>query len=272
MKLPIFQVDAFTSSLFLGNPAAVVFPESELTAKTMQSIAAENNLAETAFVIADDESYQIRWFTPTIEVDLCGHATLAAAHVIFNHFGYAGNKVSFSSKSGNLHVCQKGNVLYLDFPANTIRVVEISENIVNGLGKKPIELYKGQDDYLAIFGCEEDVASLSPDMNLLCTIPSRGIIVTSPGREADFVSRFFAPQLGIPEDPVTGSAHTTLIPYWSKKLGKQQLFAKQISKRGGELLCKNNGDRVEIGGQAVTYLVGEISIPFCNSRESGNPV
>lgn len=260
MELPICQVDAFSSNPFSGNPAAVVFPDSELPAKIMQSIAAENNLSETAFVLVDGESYHIRWFIPAVEVDLCGHATLAAAHIIFNHLDYAGNRVTFSSKSGQLLVSKNEDILCLNFPVDTIRTAQITETIVNGLGANPIELYKGRNDYFAVFKSEEDVTSLSPNMDILIKVPSRGVIVTSPGRSADFVSRFFGPQVGIPEDPVTGSAHTLLIPYWASKLGKMSLFARQLSSRGGELYCKMCNDRVEIGGRAVTYLEGKITI------------
>ena len=259
MKLPIYQVDAFTSLLFAGNPAAVVFCESELPVETMLSIAAENNLAETAFVIGRGNETEIRWFTPTVEVDLCGHATLAAAHVLFNHLDFPGNEVAFSSKSGPLYVRQKGESLYLDFPADSIRAVEPPEPLIIGLGLEPKELYRGRDDYLAIFENEDNIVSLLPDMVLISQVPARGVIVSAPGHEADFVSRFFAPQSGIPEDPVTGSAHTTLIPYWSRRLGKDHFRAKQVSRRGGELVCKDLGERVEIGGRAVTYLSGEIS-------------
>lgn len=260
MKIPIYQIDAFTGRLFSGNPAAVVFPETELPSETMQAIAAENNLPETAFVATDEENYQIRWFTPTVEVDLCGHATLAAAHAIFNHQGFSEDTLSFSSKSGLLYVRKEDKLIYLNFPADSLQEVEPTADIIMGLGVKPIETFKGRDDYLAIFENEETILSLFPDMDILCMVPSRGVIVSGPGHETDFVSRFFAPQSGIPEDPVTGSAHTTLVPCWSKKLGKQNLNAKQISKRGGELVCKDLGKRVEIGGQAVTYLIGEISL------------
>lgn len=259
VKLPIYQVDAFTSYLFAGNPAAVVFSETELSLETMQSIAAENNVSETAFVVTAGEKHQIRWFTPTVEVNLCGHATLAAAHVIFNHLRPSGSKVSFSSKSGPLSVRQDGKILYLDFPVDSMEAVEPPEPLISGLGIQPTETYKGRDDYLAIFDNEDTLLSLRPDMAVLSKVPSRGVIVTAPGREVDFVSRFFAPQSGVPEDPVTGSAHTTLTPYWSRKLGKQQLRARQLSRRGGELVCKDLGSRIEIGGRAVTYLVGEIS-------------
>lgn len=262
MNLPLYQVDAFASRLFTGNPAAVVLCGSELYSETMQSIAAENNLAETAFVVTGKECNQIRWFTPTVEVDLCGHATLASAHVLFSHVQHIGDIITFSSKSGDLYVRKDGEVLYLDFPADSISAVDPPEPLVMGLGSKPVELYKGRDDYLAVYDSEENIDSLCPDMSLLSKVPSRGVIVSGPGNEndVDFVSRFFAPQCGIPEDPVTGSAHTTLIPYWSKRLGKKHLRARQISRRGGELICIDNGKRVEIGGRAATYLIGEIML------------
>ena len=260
MKYPIYHVDAFTGRLFTGNPAAVVFSESELTPETMQSIASENNLSETAFAVPAGEAYRIRWFTPTVEVDLCGHATLAAAHVIFNHLSYSGSTISFSSKSGPLYVRKDREILYLSFPADSIQAVEPPQLLIDGLGVTPTETYKGRDDYLAIFDDENMILSLCPDMGLLSKVPARGVIVTGPGHQVDFVSRFFAPQVGVSEDPVTGSAHTTLTPYWSKKLGKRHLQAKQISKQGGELVCQDLGKRIEIGGRAVTYLVGEISM------------
>lgn len=260
MKLPLYQVDAFTDRLFKGNPAAVVLCESELSPETMQAVAAENNLSETAFVVTARNNHRIRWFTPTVEVDLCGHATLAAAHVVFNHIGFFGNTISFFSKSGPLYVRREGEILYLDFPADSITAVEPPEPLIGGLGERPVELYRGRDDYLAVLDDEDRVVSLCPDMTLISGVPSRGVIVTARGREVDFVSRFFAPQSGIPEDPVTGSAHTTLIPFWSKRLAKSQLRARQISERGGELVCKDLGERVEMGGRAVTYLAGEISL------------
>jgi predicted PhzF superfamily epimerase YddE/YHI9 len=260
MKFPIYQVDAFTGHLFSGNPAAVVFPGSELSPEIMQAIASENNLSETAFVVAAGENYQIRWFTPTVEVNLCGHATLAAAHVIFRHLNYSRSTVSFFSKSGPLYVRKDGEILYLDFPVDSIRAVEPPEPLLSGLGAQPTEVYKGRDDYLAIFDNEAIILALAPDMAQLSQVPSRGVIVSAPGREVDFVSRFFAPQAGVPEDPVTGSAHTTLTPYWSGKLAKHDLRAKQLSKRGGELVCKDMSQRIEIGGRAITYLVGEITL------------
>jgi PhzF family phenazine biosynthesis protein len=193
-------------------------------------------------------------------VDLCGHATLAAAHVLFNHGAFSGEKISFSSKSGLLHVRQDGETLYLDFPADAISKADPPKALIDGLRLTPREVYRGRDDFLAVFEQEKDIRSFDPDMDLISQVPSRGVIVSSPGDDVDFVSRFFAPQSGIPEDPVTGSAHTTLIPYWSKHLAKQQLLARQLSKRGGEIMCRDLEDRVEIGGRAVTYLIGEISV------------
>lgn len=260
MKLPIYQVDAFTDRLYSGNPAAVVLCESELPVVTMQSIAAENNLSETAFVIQTGNHFKIRWFTPTIEVDLCGHATLAAAHVIWNHLSYLLDTVTFFSRSGPLYVRRDGEILYLDFPADIFSETEPPEPLLAGLIIAPLETYKGRDDYLAIYRSQDDILSLCPDMSLISKVAARGIIVSSPGDDVDFVSRFFAPRAGVPEDPVTGSAHTTLIPYWSSRLAKKQLVAKQLSKRGGMLICVDFGRRVEIGGRAITYLVGEISV------------
>jgi len=260
MKIPIYKVDTFTDKLFSGNPAAVIVTETELPADTMQSIAAENNLSETAFVVPDNDKHNIRWFTPTVEVDLCGHATLAAAHVLFNYLAYSDNKITFSSKSGLLFVKKAEGLLFLDFPADTIHKVEPEENLVKALNVTPIEVYRGRDDYLVIVEHESTVRSLRPNLTLLSTIPSRGVIVSSIGDQNDFVSRFFAPQSGVPEDPVTGSAHTTLTPYWAKKLNKKRLVAGQLSSRGGELICRDLGDRVEIGGNAVTYLIGAISL------------
>ncbi len=260
MKIPIYQIDAFADHTFSGNPAALVFPRIKLQPDIMQYIAAENNLAETTFVISEGEYFEIRWFTPIIEVDLCGHATLAAAHALFNHLDYGGKSITFLSKSGFLHVRKETEILYLDFPVDTIQKVENRQDVKNGLGNLPKELYRGRDDFLAIFDDEDSIASLSPNMDTLCKVPSRGVIASAPGREVDFVSRFFAPQSGIPEDSVTGSSHTTLTPYWSKRLNKQNLTAKQLSKRGGTLICNDLNQRVEIGGHAVTYLIGEISI------------
>jgi PhzF family phenazine biosynthesis protein len=258
MKLPQYHVDAFTHRLFAGNPAAVVLCDTQLSDELMQSIAAENNLSETAFVMKDHDRHHIRWFTPTVEVDLCGHATLAAAHVIFHHLGFTGDRLSFDSKSGLLHVRLDDNILFLDFPTDTLTPIDPPEVLTRALGTVLIEAYKGRDDVLVVVADEASVASLAPKMELLSEVDSRGICVTAPGDRVDFVSRFFAPQSGVPEDPVTGSAHTTLIPYWSERLGKTRLHARQISLRGGDLVCRHLGERVEIGGQAVTFLVGEV--------------
>jgi PhzF family phenazine biosynthesis protein len=260
MDLTIYQVDAFSGRLFKGNPAAVVICETDIPASLMQSIAAENNLSETAFVFQEDGQFRIRWFTPAMEVDLCGHATLAAGHVLFNHLDFRGEKVTFSSKSGPLHVRKDGEYLFLDFPADTPSSVDPPEHLIDGLSVEPREIFRGRDDYLVIIDTQEEILSLRPDIPLISKVPSRGVIVSSPGVDVDFVSRFFAPQVGVPEDPVTGSAHTVLIPYWSGRLAKKQLSAKQLSERGGELICRQIDDRVEIGGRAITYLVGNISI------------
>ncbi len=258
MKLTIYQVDAFSDRVFGGNPAAVVVTKAPLSESLMQAVAAENNLAETAFVFTDGEEYRIRWFTPTTEVGLCGHATLAAAHVFFEHLVYALKRITFDSKSGLLHVRQSNGLLWLDLPADTLRSVPSDQRITEALGQKPLELYRGRDDYMALFADEADIAALKPDMRLLAQLDARGVIVTAHGRESDFVSRFFAPQAGIPEDAVTGSAHTTLTPYWAKRLKKPELTARQLSLRGGALTCRDHGERVELGGTAATYMIGTL--------------
>jgi PhzF family phenazine biosynthesis protein len=260
MELRIYQVDAFAERLFGGNPAAVCPLDAWLPDDVMQQIAAENNLAETAFYVPADWGFQIRWFTPTVEVDLCGHATLASAHVVFAHDRPKDDVVEFASKSGLLKVKREGELLVLDFPADTVEPVTVPQMLIDALGREPIETYKGKTDYLLVYGVEEHVAGLTPDLCDLAMVPARGIIVTAPGREVDFVSRFFAPQVGVPEDPVTGSAHTTLTPYWSARLGKRELSAMQLSKRQGRLRCRLAGTRVEIAGRAVPYLSGTISI------------
>ena len=260
MELRLYQVDAFADRLFGGNPAAVCPLDAWLPDETMQKIAAENNLAETAFYVREAGGLRIRWFTPTVEVDLCGHATLASAYVVFTHDHHAGDVVEFSSKSGPLKVTREGDLLVLDFPADPVEPVSVPQMLIEALGREPIETYKGKTDYLVVYGVEEHVAALAPDLCDLAMVPARGIIVTAPGREVDFVSRFFAPQVGVPEDPVTGSAHTTLTPYWSARLGKPVLTAMQLSKRQGRLRCRLAGNRVEIAGRAVPYLAGTITI------------
>jgi len=261
MKTKLYQIDAFTDKVFHGNPAAVCILDEWAGEEKMQQIAAENNLAETAFAVKRAKDYEIRWFTPTVEVDLCGHATLATAFVLYNYYNYPLDKIKFYSKnSGILSVEKNGNELTLDFPADICKKTEIPHDLISALDKKPDETYKGKTDYLLIFSTQKDIEEIKPDFALLTGINARGIIVSAPGKETDFISRFFAPQVGINEDPVTGSAHTTLIPYWSKRLNKNVLSAKQLSERGGDLHCEYLGERVKISGQAVTYLIGEIDI------------
>ncbi len=258
MKLPIYQVDAFTGKRFGGNPAAVIplkeWPSDEL----MQQIAAENNLSETAFFVAEGGGYRLRWFTPTTEVDLCGHATLATAHILFEELDYDEDEIIFKTKSGLLTVVKDDGRLSMNFPAVTPVQEEGPAILFQGLGiRRTSEVYKS-DDYMVVLETEQEVADIQPDFNLLNEVDARGIIVTAPGNNVDFVSRFFAPQTGVDEDPVTGSAHTKTVPYWSEKLGKNELEAHQISKRGGRLTCRMRGDRIDILGEAVTYLKGEI--------------
>lgn len=260
MLIPYYQVDAFASRVFTGNPAGVCLLSDWLPDDVLQSIAAENNLAETAFVVQRAGRYDLRWCTPTMEVDLCGHATLAPAHVVFEHLGYRGDTIYFDTvKSGELRVTRDGDLYMLDFPSRPAIACPVPADLVKGLGRPPVHVAKARD-YLAVFATEQEVADLKPDMAALCQLDSLGIIATAPGTNCDFVSRFFAPQAGIPEDPVTGSAHSTLIPYWSERLAKRQLHARQISARGGELFCEHRGERVGIGGRAVTYSTGFIRI------------
>ena len=259
MTLPIYQIDAFTDRLFAGNPAAVVPLKSWLSDEQMLNIAAENNLTETAFYVPVENGFHIRWFTPTVEVDLCGHATLAAAYVIFNIQKFEGKEVRLESRSGELVVARDENWLTLNFPVDLYHIAVPPPALVESLSAATmLEVYKGKTDYLVVLDSEQEVKDLEYDIIVLSTIPARGIIVTAPGDDVDFVSRFFAPQSGIDEDPVTGSTHTTLIPYWSEKLSKTTLTAKQLSKRGGYLKCELVGERVHIGGQARLYLNGEI--------------
>ena len=260
MELTIYQVDAFTSNIFKGNPAAVIPLERWLPAEIMQNIALENNLSETAFFVPLKNNFHIRWFTPQAEVDLCGHATLATAHVIFHHLKNSREEIQFESKSGILRVKRSGDLLMLNFPTSELTEIDIPDNLKNAFRFKPIKCLKGREDLMLTFEDENEILNLNPNFQKISEATTRGIIATSGSKEFDFVSRFFAPTLGINEDPVTGSAHTMLIPYWSEILGKNELIAKQVSKRGGLLYCKNLGERVEIGGNAVTYLMGEIFI------------
>lgn len=256
----VYIVDAFTDKLFSGNNAAVCPLKEWLPDALMQQIAFENNLAETTFVVQEKEGYRIRWFTPAVEVDLCGHATLAAAHVLMNHLGYATDKIVFNSRSGKLMVIKTGNALTLDFPADSIMETTNKDSFTHCFSLQPKEIYKGKTDYLFVFETQKDIEQLIPNLDAIARLDARGVIVTAKGDEADFVSRFFAPQSGINEDPVTGSAHTTLTPYWSRILGKNTFKARQLSARGGELGCELLGDRVLISGQAVTYLIGDIQL------------
>ncbi len=258
MKIKIYQVDAFTDRLFSGNPAAVCPLDKWLDIDIMQSIAAENNLSETAFFVENKKGYDLRWFTPTIEVELCGHATLASAHVLFNHLNYSNEKIHFYTKSGELTVKKDRNRLSMNFPARIPKPVDHYQKITNGLGKAPKYLLKDLN-YLAVFENEQDVLNLNPDFAVLNQIRDSGIICTARGSDYDFVSRYFAPYAGIDEDPVTGSAHTTLTKYWSEKLNKKELTGRQVSNRGGTVFCKDLGERVEIAGNAVTFLTGEIN-------------
>ena len=260
MSLEIFQVDAFTNKIFGGNPAAICPLESWLEADLMQKIALENNLSDTAFYVKKDEVYEIRWFTPTFEIDLCGHATLAAAFVIFEILKTEENLVRFHSyKSGELSVEKHDDRLILDFPARPVEQCEIPDGLIEAIGKTPKEVLKARD-YFLIYENEREILDIAPNFSKLLEIDAHGFIVTAKGETADFVSRFFAPEVGVFEDPVTGSSHCNLIPYWAGKLGKTKLSAKQVSARGGELFCELKGDRVKIGGNAVLYLKGEIYI------------
>ena len=260
MMIPYFEVAAFTNRPFAGNPAAVCFLERFLPDEQMQAIAAENNLAETAFLVPREGNFDLRWMTPTVEVDLCGHATLASAHVLFQHRGHSSSPIRFQTKSGELTVDRAGERLVLDFPSLPAKSVEVTDEIRVALGAKPAALLRGRD-YIAIFGSQKEVADIQPDLPRAAALDAQGIVVTGPGDDCDFVSRYFAPAAGIPEDPVTGSTHCTLIPYWSQQLGKSELFARQISPRGGELFCADRGERVSIGGEAVTYVEGKIYLP-----------
>ncbi len=261
MKIRMFQVDAFSEKLFGGNPAAVCILKDSVDESLMQKIAEENNLSETAFIIKKNHEFEIRWFTPEIEVDLCGHATLASAHVLFNHYVSNQNEITFISRySGILKVKKDGDYLILDFPIGDFEKISNTQEIVNGLGKNPLESYKGKTDYMFVYSNQDDIENINPDFQLLSKLNVRGIIVTAEGNEVDFVSRFFAPKCGINEDPVTGSAHTMLIPYWAERLKKQNLVARQLSKRKGILNCSLEKNRVKIAGKAKTYLIGEILI------------
>jgi PhzF family phenazine biosynthesis protein len=260
MLIPIFQIDAFTDRTFRGNPAAVCFLEAWPEDALMQSIAAENHLSETAFLVCDGERYGLRWFTPQTEVDLCGHATLASAYVIFRFLQPALNEVVFDTRSGELRVYRDGDLLRMDFPASLPVSCSIPENLATALGRAPLQVMRAGTQLLAVFADEDEVRQLAPDMAALRKLDAQGVIVTAPGSEDDFVSRYFAPAVGVPEDPVTGSAHCVLTPYWAERLVRPRLRARQVSQRGGEILCELRGDRVALTGQAVLFLRGEITL------------
>ncbi len=254
-SIPVYVVDAFTRRPFSGNPAAVCPLEAWLPDAQMQAIAAEHNLAETAFVVKEPGGWRIRWFTPAVEVDLCGHATLAAAHVLARHRGVAAAEFVFQSRSGALPVRFRGEHIVLDFPARPPARCDVPAALREGLGVNPLEVQRSRD-FLVVLEDEETVRAIAPDFARLAEVDCLGVIVTARGREVDFVSRFFAPRAGINEDPVTGSSHCTLTPYWAARLRKTELTARQLSRRGGDLVCTLAGDRVHIAGEAVTYLTG----------------
>ncbi|MBK7939191.1 MAG: PhzF family phenazine biosynthesis protein [Lewinellaceae bacterium] len=261
----LFQIDAFTAELFGGNPAAVVPLDTWLPDQTMQLLARENNLAETAFFVpipGSPDRYHIRWFTPATEVKLCGHATLATAHAIFNCLKTnVSDTLSFQSLSGWLHVQRNGDWLTLDFPADHLQAAELPESVWSAFHLPPREVFMGREDYLLVYPSEADVLALNPDLKALKTVAARGFICTAPGLKSDFTSRCFFPAFGIDEDPVTGSAHTTLTPYWAEKLGKTSLTAIQASERCGFLKCVLAGERVLISGQAILYMEGKFRVP-----------
>lgn len=260
MTIPYYEIAAFTSRHFSGNPAGVCILNEWLPDHVMQAIAAENNLAETAFVIEREKYFDIRWLTPAIEIDLCGHATLAAAHVVFTYLGRRRDVVYFHSPSGELCVERMNDRLVLDFPSRPAAPCDPPAGLAEALGAEPTEVAKGRD-YLAVFDRHEDVAALVPDFEALARLDAQGVVVTAPGKDCDFVSRYFAPRAGIPEDPVTGSTHCVLIPYWSKRLGRKELRARQLSRRGGEVFCEDRGARVGIGGTVVLFMEGAIQLP-----------
>ena len=259
MKLPIYQIDAFAEKAFEGNPAAICPLSEWLHDEVMQSIAQENNLSETAFFVPIEDGFHIRWFTPIAEVDLCGHATLASAHVIFSHLGFKENVINFQSKSGLLTVEKNEELLIMNFPSQPPASCKVPDEIRNAFQAAPIECLKSED-YIVVFGGEEEIASARPNLFELSKLDLRGVVITSKSNKYDFIARFFAPKYGINEDPVTGSAYTQLMPYWSRILGVTKLHAKQVSRRGGEVFCELAGDRVSIAGKAITYMLGEIEI------------
>ena len=261
MKIPLYQADAFTDKLFGGNPAAVCPLTKWLPDEVMQNIAVENNLAETAFFVKNENGFMLRWFTPEFEIDLCGHATLASAHILYTELGFEDDSIHFDTvKAGELVVSRNGDKYTMDFPSRPPIHIEPPVGLIEAMGEKqPLEVLRSRD-YFLVYESEDDIKELSPDFFTLSKMDTIGVVVTAKGDNADFVSRFFAPGAGIPEDPVTGSAHCNLIPYWADKLGKTEMHAYQLSPRLGEIWCELKGDRVLITGNAVTYLSGEIVV------------
>lgn len=259
MNLTIYQVDAFTKEVFRGNPAAICPLVNWLDTDLMQRIALENNLSETAFFVKKDGFYELRWFTPTYEIDLCGHATLASAFVLYEILGETADVLRFETKSGQLTVERENDLLVLDFPSRPVEKCDVPACLIEAIGTEPKEIFKSRD-YFLVYENEQEILDISPNFSKLLELDAIGFIVTAKGDSSDFVSRFFAPEVGVFEDPVTGSAHCNLIPFWAERLGKNELFARQISTRGGELFCELKGDRVKIGGNAVLYLKGEIYV------------
>ncbi len=259
-QLPILQIDAFTDEVFRGNPAAVVPLDAWLTDAQMQSIALENNLAETAFFVLQGDAYGLRWFTPSQEVPLCGHATLASAFVVLNILEANKASVAFHTLSGTLTVRRAGDLLAMDFPRRELTVVEAPSLLLDGLGERPREVFRADPDpnLYAVFDTEAQVRTIAPEMSALARLHPSGVAVTAPGTDVDFVSRYFAPSYGIPEDPVTGSTHCALVPYWAQRLGKTTLHARQVSPRGGDLFCEDCDDGVTISGRAVKFLEGRV--------------
>lgn len=259
MKLRLLQIDTFTDTVLGGNPAAVCPLDSWLDEPTMQAIAAENNLSETAFFVPKGDGYELRWFTPNVEVDLCGHATLAAAFVVFEDLRPDAKRIDFATKSGRLSVVREGADLVMNFPAQPAATIQTPELLLRALGNAPIEVLAGAD-YVAVFENATTVAQLRPDLGLLMQLDRRGVVATAPGDDVDYVLRFFAPKNAVPEDPVSGNVQTALAPYWSGKLGKPRMAVRQLSARGGAMVCENHGERISIAGRAVRYMDATISV------------
>jgi len=259
MDIRFYHIDAFADRVFAGNPAGVCFLDAWIEDPILQSIAAENNLPETAFLVQAGNHYELRWFTPKVEIDLCGHGTLASAFAVFEYVNPKARQVDFQTKSGILAVERQGDLLMMDFPTRRPEPCQPPAHLAEIMGISPSQTLRSRD-LVVVYENEHDVRRLKPDLAKVAALDYFGVIVTAPGKKSDFVSRFFAPGAGIPEDPVTGSAHCTLIPYWSERLGKKELHAFQLSERGGELFCIDKGKRVSIGGRAVAYQSGTIKI------------